>query len=115
MKSANLSTFSVSSLDRKQFLAPALSEGFSEILQIHFVPNFKDSQSESLFRQFSEGWLDSWLSNTSDFNIFTDMGKLQTTAFEAAEVWETSTSHKKNKSVETPTCFSNSVDVPATF
>uniref|UniRef100_A0A665V8G1 PNK FHA domain-containing protein n=1 Tax=Echeneis naucrates TaxID=173247 RepID=A0A665V8G1_ECHNA len=40
---------------RKQFVAPALSEGFSEILQIHFVPNFKDSQSESLFRQFSEG------------------------------------------------------------
>uniref|UniRef100_A0A672ISC0 Uncharacterized protein n=1 Tax=Salarias fasciatus TaxID=181472 RepID=A0A672ISC0_SALFA len=35
--------------------APALSEGFSEILQIHFVPNFKDSASETLFRQFSEG------------------------------------------------------------
>uniref|UniRef100_A0AAQ6AKV2 PNK FHA domain-containing protein n=1 Tax=Amphiprion ocellaris TaxID=80972 RepID=A0AAQ6AKV2_AMPOC len=42
-------------LDRKSFVAPALSEGFSEILQIHFVPNFKDSQSETLFRQFSEG------------------------------------------------------------
>ncbi|KAI4816024.1 hypothetical protein KUCAC02_006141 [Chaenocephalus aceratus] len=40
---------------KKHFLAPALSEGFSEILQIHFVPNFKDSQSEILFRQFSEG------------------------------------------------------------
>ncbi|XP_023134908.2 bifunctional polynucleotide phosphatase/kinase [Amphiprion ocellaris] len=40
---------------RKSFVAPALSEGFSEILQIHFVPNFKDSQSETLFRQFSEG------------------------------------------------------------
>lgn len=40
---------------RKNFVAPTLSEGFSEILQIHFVPNFKDSQSEDLFRQFSEG------------------------------------------------------------
>ncbi|XP_072249061.1 bifunctional polynucleotide phosphatase/kinase [Leuresthes tenuis] len=40
---------------KKQFVAPALSEGFSEILHIHFVPNFKDSQSETLFRQFSEG------------------------------------------------------------
>uniref|UniRef100_A0A8P4KGI4 PNK FHA domain-containing protein n=1 Tax=Dicentrarchus labrax TaxID=13489 RepID=A0A8P4KGI4_DICLA len=40
---------------KKHFVAPALSEGFSEILQIHFVPKFKDSQSETLFRQFSEG------------------------------------------------------------
>lgn len=40
---------------KKHFVAPALSEGFSEILHIHFVPNFKDSQSEKLFRQFSEG------------------------------------------------------------
>ncbi|XP_056296598.1 bifunctional polynucleotide phosphatase/kinase [Pseudoliparis swirei] len=40
---------------KKHFVAPALTEGFSEILQIHFVPNFKDSQSEILFRQFSEG------------------------------------------------------------
>ncbi|XP_077396868.1 bifunctional polynucleotide phosphatase/kinase [Festucalex cinctus] len=40
---------------KKHFVAPALSEGFSEILSIHFVPNFKDSQSEVLFRQFSEG------------------------------------------------------------
>ncbi|CAK6974958.1 bifunctional polynucleotide phosphatase/kinase isoform X1 [Scomber scombrus] len=40
---------------KKHFVAPALSEGFSEILRIHFVPNFKDSQSETLFRQFSEG------------------------------------------------------------
>uniref|UniRef100_A0A7N6FAV2 PNK FHA domain-containing protein n=1 Tax=Anabas testudineus TaxID=64144 RepID=A0A7N6FAV2_ANATE len=40
---------------KKHFVAPALSEGFSEILQIHFVPNFKDSQSETLYRQFSEG------------------------------------------------------------
>ncbi|KAM9317882.1 bifunctional polynucleotide phosphatase/kinase [Pholidichthys leucotaenia] len=40
---------------KKNFHAPALSEGFSEILQIHFVPGFKDSESETLFRQFSEG------------------------------------------------------------
>ncbi|XP_028275302.1 bifunctional polynucleotide phosphatase/kinase [Parambassis ranga] len=40
---------------KKHFVAPALSEGFSEILQIHFVPHFKDTQSEVLFRQFSEG------------------------------------------------------------
>uniref|UniRef100_A0A671TKY6 Polynucleotide kinase 3'-phosphatase n=1 Tax=Sparus aurata TaxID=8175 RepID=A0A671TKY6_SPAAU len=40
---------------KKHFVPPALSEGFSEILQVHFVPDFKDSQSETLFRQFSEG------------------------------------------------------------
>lgn len=40
---------------KKNFVAPTLSEGFGEILQIHFVPNFKDSQSEALFKQFSEG------------------------------------------------------------
>ncbi|XP_077579214.1 bifunctional polynucleotide phosphatase/kinase [Stigmatopora nigra] len=40
---------------KKHFVAPSLSEGFDEILSIHFVPNFKDSQSEILFRQFSEG------------------------------------------------------------
>ncbi|CAM4551379.1 unnamed protein product [Leuciscus chuanchicus] len=32
-----------------------LSEGFSEILQINFVPSFSDKRSEFLFRQFSEG------------------------------------------------------------
>ncbi|XP_032446323.1 bifunctional polynucleotide phosphatase/kinase isoform X1 [Xiphophorus hellerii] len=40
---------------KKNFVAPNLSEGFSEILQIHFVPHFQDRQSETLFRQFSEG------------------------------------------------------------
>lgn len=40
---------------KKHFVAPSLSEGFSEIIRIHFVPNFKDSQAETLFRQFSEG------------------------------------------------------------
>uniref|UniRef100_A0A671SCT0 Bifunctional polynucleotide phosphatase/kinase-like n=1 Tax=Sinocyclocheilus anshuiensis TaxID=1608454 RepID=A0A671SCT0_9TELE len=38
---------------RKKFVAPSLSEGFSEILQIHFVPSFSDKRSEFLFRQFS--------------------------------------------------------------
>uniref|UniRef100_A0A673IMI7 Bifunctional polynucleotide phosphatase/kinase-like n=1 Tax=Sinocyclocheilus rhinocerous TaxID=307959 RepID=A0A673IMI7_9TELE len=38
---------------RKKFVAPSLSEGFSEILQIHFVPSFSDKRSELLFRQFS--------------------------------------------------------------
>ncbi|KAF4103940.1 bifunctional polynucleotide phosphatase/kinase [Onychostoma macrolepis] len=40
---------------KKKFVAPGLSEGFSEILQIHFVPNFSEKRSEFLFRQFSEG------------------------------------------------------------
>ncbi|MCJ8739754.1 hypothetical protein PDJAM_G00050750 [Pangasius djambal] len=40
---------------RKKFVAPTLSEGFSAILQIHFVPSLTDSRSEALFRQFSEG------------------------------------------------------------
>ncbi|XP_027011334.2 bifunctional polynucleotide phosphatase/kinase isoform X1 [Tachysurus fulvidraco] len=40
---------------KKKFVAPALSEGFSEILQIHFVPSFPDRRSEELFMQFSEG------------------------------------------------------------
>lgn len=40
---------------KKKFVAPSLSEGFSEILQIHFVPSFSDKRSEFLFRQFSEG------------------------------------------------------------
>ncbi|TRY89407.1 hypothetical protein DNTS_010810 [Danionella cerebrum] len=39
----------------KKFVAPSVSEGFSEILKIHFVPNFSDARSEFLFRQFSEG------------------------------------------------------------
>lgn len=40
---------------KKHFVAPSLAEGFSEIVHIHFVPKFKDSQAETLFRQFSEG------------------------------------------------------------
>ncbi|XP_066567814.1 bifunctional polynucleotide phosphatase/kinase isoform X1 [Amia ocellicauda] len=40
---------------KSKFVAPSLSEGFSQILQIHFVPKFPDSQSEALYRQFSEG------------------------------------------------------------
>ncbi|XP_063060348.1 bifunctional polynucleotide phosphatase/kinase [Engraulis encrasicolus] len=40
---------------KKKFEEPSLSEGFSEIVQIHFVPHFKNSQEEALFMQFSEG------------------------------------------------------------
>uniref|UniRef100_A0A4W4HJQ6 PNK FHA domain-containing protein n=1 Tax=Electrophorus electricus TaxID=8005 RepID=A0A4W4HJQ6_ELEEL len=39
---------------KKKFVSPTLSEGFSEILQVHFVPSFTDSGLEALFRQFSE-------------------------------------------------------------
>ncbi|KAJ8256549.1 hypothetical protein COCON_G00187010 [Conger conger] len=38
---------------KNKFVTPSVSEGFSEILKIHFVPSFADSQSEALFRQFS--------------------------------------------------------------
>ncbi|XP_064159822.1 bifunctional polynucleotide phosphatase/kinase isoform X1 [Anguilla rostrata] len=40
---------------KNKFVTPSVSEGFSEVLKIHFVPSFADSQSEALFRQFSEG------------------------------------------------------------
>ncbi|KAH0626688.1 hypothetical protein JD844_001795 [Phrynosoma platyrhinos] len=40
---------------KSKYVAPSLEEGFSEILKIHFVPTFTDSQMESLYRQFSEG------------------------------------------------------------
>ncbi|XP_077773545.1 bifunctional polynucleotide phosphatase/kinase isoform X2 [Podarcis muralis] len=40
---------------KNKFVEPSLDEGFSEILKIHFVPQFADSQLESLYRQFSEG------------------------------------------------------------
>uniref|UniRef100_A0AAY4CB79 Polynucleotide kinase 3'-phosphatase n=1 Tax=Denticeps clupeoides TaxID=299321 RepID=A0AAY4CB79_9TELE len=50
-----VSICSVTNLHLNKFVTPTLSEGFSEILQIHFVPNFADSQLEALYRQFSEG------------------------------------------------------------
>ncbi|CAH2318932.1 bifunctional polynucleotide phosphatase kinase [Pelobates cultripes] len=40
---------------KSKFVAPSVSEGFSEIVKIHFVPRFKDALEESLYRQFSEG------------------------------------------------------------
>ncbi|XP_061444616.1 bifunctional polynucleotide phosphatase/kinase isoform X2 [Rhineura floridana] len=40
---------------KNKYVEPALEEGFSEILKIHFVPQFTDSQLESLYRQFTEG------------------------------------------------------------
>uniref|UniRef100_A0A8D0GSH7 Polynucleotide kinase 3'-phosphatase n=1 Tax=Sphenodon punctatus TaxID=8508 RepID=A0A8D0GSH7_SPHPU len=40
---------------RSKYTEPALAEGFSEILRIHFVPQFTDPHLEALYRQFSEG------------------------------------------------------------
>ncbi|KAM4652463.1 bifunctional polynucleotide phosphatase/kinase isoform 1-T3 [Discoglossus pictus] len=40
---------------KSKFVLPSDSEGFSEIVKIHFVPSFKDQQLEDLYRQFSEG------------------------------------------------------------
>ncbi|KAM8927483.1 bifunctional polynucleotide phosphatase/kinase [Pelodytes ibericus] len=40
---------------KSKFVAPSVSEGFSEILKINFVPRFKDPELEALYRQFSEG------------------------------------------------------------
>uniref|UniRef100_A0A8C9WDR4 Polynucleotide kinase 3'-phosphatase n=1 Tax=Scleropages formosus TaxID=113540 RepID=A0A8C9WDR4_SCLFO len=40
---------------KNKFIEPSLSEGFSEILKIRFVPSFPDTQSEALYKQFSEG------------------------------------------------------------
>ncbi|KAM3923496.1 bifunctional polynucleotide phosphatase/kinase [Leptodactylus fuscus] len=40
---------------KSKFVPPSLSEGFSEILKINFVPNFKDPDLKALYEQFSEG------------------------------------------------------------
>ncbi|XP_063157007.1 bifunctional polynucleotide phosphatase/kinase isoform X2 [Candoia aspera] len=40
---------------KSKYVEPSLEEGFSEILKINFVPQFTDSELESLYRQFSEG------------------------------------------------------------
>ncbi|XP_056398657.1 bifunctional polynucleotide phosphatase/kinase [Hyla sarda] len=40
---------------KSKFVAPSLSEGFSEILKINFVPNFKDPDLKAMYEQFSEG------------------------------------------------------------
>ncbi|KAI7800579.1 bifunctional polynucleotide phosphatase/kinase [Triplophysa rosa] len=40
---------------KNKFVPPSLSEGFSEILQIHLVLSFSDKRSEFLYMQFSEG------------------------------------------------------------
>uniref|UniRef100_A0A674JVB4 Polynucleotide kinase 3'-phosphatase n=1 Tax=Terrapene triunguis TaxID=2587831 RepID=A0A674JVB4_9SAUR len=38
-----------------KFVEPSLSEGFAQILRVHFVPRFADARQEALYRQFSEG------------------------------------------------------------
>ncbi|KAL4647390.1 bifunctional polynucleotide phosphatase/kinase isoform X1 [Arapaima gigas] len=40
---------------KNKFVEPSLSEGFSQILKVHFVPGFQDGKSEALYKQFSEG------------------------------------------------------------
>ncbi|XP_073513891.1 bifunctional polynucleotide phosphatase/kinase [Phyllobates terribilis] len=40
---------------KSKFVAPSPTEGFSEILKINFVPNFKDPDLKALYHQFSEG------------------------------------------------------------
>ncbi|KAM9298900.1 bifunctional polynucleotide phosphatase/kinase [Gastrophryne carolinensis] len=40
---------------KSKYVAPSLTEGFSEILKINFVPIFSDPQLKSLYCQFSEG------------------------------------------------------------
>ncbi|XP_044300583.1 bifunctional polynucleotide phosphatase/kinase isoform X2 [Varanus komodoensis] len=40
---------------KNKYVAPSLEEGFSEILKIHFVPQFTDSRLAALYQQFSEG------------------------------------------------------------
>ncbi|XP_067408280.1 bifunctional polynucleotide phosphatase/kinase [Emydura macquarii macquarii] len=40
---------------KSKFVEPSLSEGFAQILRVHFVPCFDDARPEALYRQFSEG------------------------------------------------------------
>ncbi|XP_074872432.1 bifunctional polynucleotide phosphatase/kinase [Carettochelys insculpta] len=40
---------------RTKFVEPALSEGFTQILRVHFVPRFADAGQAALYRLFSEG------------------------------------------------------------
>ncbi|XP_069803933.1 bifunctional polynucleotide phosphatase/kinase isoform X2 [Dendropsophus ebraccatus] len=40
---------------KSKYVAPSLSEGFSEIIKINFVPDFKDPDLKAMYEQFSEG------------------------------------------------------------
>ncbi|XP_068097427.1 bifunctional polynucleotide phosphatase/kinase [Hyperolius riggenbachi] len=40
---------------KSKFVAPSVNEGFSEVLNILFVPKFEDPKLQSLYEQFSEG------------------------------------------------------------
>uniref|UniRef100_UPI00358FDD5F bifunctional polynucleotide phosphatase/kinase isoform X2 n=1 Tax=Myxine glutinosa TaxID=7769 RepID=UPI00358FDD5F len=40
---------------RSKYVAPALTEGFTEIVRVGFVPRFADPHLAALYRQFSEG------------------------------------------------------------
>lgn len=39
---------------KKNFEEPAKSEGFSEIIEINFIPQFDSSSDERLFRQWTD-------------------------------------------------------------
>ncbi|XP_075771999.1 bifunctional polynucleotide phosphatase/kinase isoform X2 [Pelodiscus sinensis] len=40
---------------KNKFVEPSLSEGFAQILRVHFVPSFADARQAALYRLFSEG------------------------------------------------------------
>ena len=49
---------------RKKYTAPEKKEGFSEIVKVNFVPKFKDSKLEDLYRKFL---IDKWASQDMGF------------------------------------------------
>jgi len=50
---ADTEVFVGSFVDRSKLVSPTLSEGFSEIMNVNFVPQFdKNSKREVLYRHF---------------------------------------------------------------